>query len=65
MTSQFNTKNFIYFALATLVIVSFADQLQAIQSDTCVPPYKTLKKKCGAICLPLKLPQLWWDPSLR
>ena len=55
MTSQFNTKNFIYFALATLVIVSFADQLQAIQSDTLRAPLQGIKREVFSYMFAIKV----------
>lgn len=54
MTIQSNPKNFLYFALATLVIVVFADQLQAIQSDTLRAPLQNVKKEVWSYMFAIK-----------
>ena len=54
MTIQSNLKNFLYFALATLVIVVFAGQLQAIQSDTLRAPLQNVKKEVWSYMFAIK-----------
>jgi hypothetical protein len=49
-----NTKNFVYFAIATLVIVAFADQLQAVQSDTLRAPLQSVKKEIWSYMFAIK-----------
>lgn len=55
MIAQFNTKNFVYFIVATLVVVTLADQLQAIQSDTLRAPLQGVKREVFSYMFAIKV----------
>ena len=55
MTTQLNTKNLVYFAMATLMVVTFADQLQAIQSDTLRAPLQGIKREVFSYMFAIKV----------
>ena len=48
-------KNLFYFALGTLVIVAFSDQLQAIPLDTLREPMKAMKKEVWSYMYVIKV----------
>ncbi len=54
-SSSTPVKNLTYFALATLVIVAFSDQLQAIPLETLREPMKKMKKEVWSYMYVIKV----------
>lgn len=54
MQNQTNFKNYLYFTIAILLIVAFADQLHAIQSDTLRAPLQNVKKEVWSYMFAVK-----------
>lgn len=54
MNTSPNFKNLVYFAIAILVVIAFADQLQAIQSDTLRAPLQEVKKEVWSYMFAIK-----------
>ena len=54
MQNQTNFKNYLYFAIAILLIAAFADQLHAIQSDTLRAPLQNVKKEVWSYMFAVK-----------
>jgi hypothetical protein len=54
MNTSPNFKNLIYFTIAILLIVAFADQLNAIQSDTLRAPLQEVKKEVWSYMFAIK-----------
>lgn len=55
MITQFNSKNLVYFVIVTLVVVTFADQLQAIQCDTLRAPLQGVKREVFSYMFAIKV----------
>lgn len=50
-----NTKNLIYFTIATLVIVAFSEQLQAIPLESLREPMQNMKKEVWSYMFVIKV----------
>jgi hypothetical protein len=50
-----NTKNFVYFAIATLLIVAFSETLQAVPLESLREPMKAMKNEIWSYMFAIKI----------